>query len=150
MGPKETEFDGNLGPIRLHSLAVAGQGVREPISPGGGEGAGYNSLPRTIRIAVWEIFSEGLRGLGNFFRGFSRYGKIILGQKILIVRARAPSRRQYATPRNFSRPQSCFCKDFPKNIHECRRKNAKSTKKFTRTHTIKSLFLLLCEVLCEV
>lgn len=34
-----------------------GSGGREPISPGEGGGKGPNSLPRTTRIAVWEIFS---------------------------------------------------------------------------------------------
>lgn len=92
---------------RLHSLTAAGRGFggRESISPGEGDGAGSNSLPRTIRIAVWEIFSqisiESLCGLGNFFRGTSRYRKIILGQKTLIVRARAPPHRQYAIPKIF-------------------------------------------------
>lgn len=119
---------------RLHSLTEAGRGSggRESISPGEGEEQGpivfrvrYASrsgkfFPRAL--VVWKIFSEGPRGLGNFsqilveslcglgnfFRGASRFGKIILGQKILIVRARAPPHRRYATPQNFSHPQSCF------------------------------------------
>ena len=71
--------------IWAHPLTLSdrsGSGVRSPGAhfPGGGEGTGSNSLPRTIRIAVWEIFSGGLRGLGNFFRGPSRYRKIILDQ----------------------------------------------------------------------
>lgn len=161
MGGAQWQF----GPTRLHSLTAAGRGSggRESISPGEGDGTGSNSLPRTIRIAVWKIFSEALAvweifsqilveslcGLGNFFRGASRYRKIILGQKTLIVRARAPPPRQYAIPQNFSRTQSCFEENFSQNIHEHQRKNAKSAKKFTPTHTIKSLFLSLCELLCE-
>ena len=102
-GAKRDEIRWQFRPTRLHSLTAAGRGSggREPISPGEGEGTGSNSLPRTIRIAVWEIFSEGLRGLGNFFRGPSRYRKIILDQKILIVRARAPPHRRYAKSQNF-------------------------------------------------
>ena len=65
MGPKETKFDDNLGP-RLHSLTAAGRGS---ISPGEGDGTGSNSLPRTIRIAVWEIFSGSSRS-GKFFHRF--------------------------------------------------------------------------------
>ena len=82
MGPKGRKFDGNLAhPLTLSDRSGPGSGGREPISPGEGDGAGSNSLPRTIRIAVWEIFSgvfavweifsqiliESLCGLGNFF-----------------------------------------------------------------------------------
>lgn len=72
-----------FGPTRLHSLTIAGWGSGAHF-PGGGGGTGPNSLPRTIRIADQEIFSqipiESLCGLGNFFRGPSRYRKIILDQ----------------------------------------------------------------------
>lgn len=103
-----------FGPTRLHSLTITGPGVRGPGAhfPGGGGGTGPNSLPHTIRIAVWEIFSqiltESLCDLGNFFRGSSRYRKIILDQKILIVRARAPPPRRYAKDQNFLATTSLF------------------------------------------
>lgn len=101
-GPKGRKFDGNLGPTH--------RGDRGPGAhfPGGGGGKGSNSLPRTTRIAVWEIFSGGLRGLGNFFRESSRYGKIILDQKTLVVRARAPPHRRYAKDQNFLTTTNLF------------------------------------------
>lgn len=115
-----------------------------------GRGTGQGPIVFRVRYASRSgNFFPGLRGLGNFFRGASRYRKIILDQKTLIVRARAPPHRQYAIPQNFSRTQSCFEENFSQNIHEHQRKNAKSAKKFTLTHTIKSLFLSLCELLCE-
>lgn len=160
MGGAQWQF----GPTRLHSLTAAGRGSggRESISPGEGDGVGSNSLPRTIRIAVWEIFSEALAvweifsqilveslcDLGNFFRVFALQENNFGPKNSDSSRESAAAPPVRDSPKFFS-TQSCFEENFSQNIHEHQRKNAKSAKKFTRTHTIKSLFLSLCESLCE-
>ena len=71
IGPNRRKFDGNLAhPLTLSDHSGPGVRGRGSISPGEGDGAGSNSLPRTIRIAVWEIFSGSSRS-GKFFHRFS-------------------------------------------------------------------------------
>lgn len=57
-------------PLTLSGRSGPGIRGRGSISPGEGDGAGSNSLPRTIRIAIWEIFSGSSRS-GKFFHRFS-------------------------------------------------------------------------------
>lgn len=57
-------------PLTLSGRSGPGIRGRGSISPGEGDGVGSNSLPRTIRIAVWEIFSGSSRS-GKFFHRFS-------------------------------------------------------------------------------
>lgn len=132
MGPKETKFDGNLDPAyTLWSQRAWGSGDRGSISPGEGDGAGSNSLPRTIRIAVWEIFSVSSRSR-KFFQGASRYRKIILDQKTLIVRARAPPHRQYATSPKFFSSTILFWREF---FSKYSRAPAQKRKKCEKIHS---------------
>lgn len=64
-GAKREKIRWQFGPTRLHSLTAAGREGPGVHFPGGGEGTGSNSLPHTIRIAIWEIFSGGLRVTGK-------------------------------------------------------------------------------------
>lgn len=132
-----------IWPTRLHSLTAAGRGSggRESISPGEGDGVGSNSLPRTIRIAVWEIFSGSPRGLGSF-SGVFAIGEIFSGVSALLENNFGPknsdSSRESAAappvrdPPKFFSPTALFLREF---FSKYSRAPAQKRKKCEKIHS---------------